>query len=33
MSEKFNQEFAKYDADGSGTIGKPNPKIIWYHFT
>jgi len=20
MSEKFNQEFAKYDADGSGTI-------------
>ena len=21
MSEKFNQEFAKYDTDGSGTIG------------
>ena len=27
MSEKFSQEFAKYDADGSGTIGK----MIWYH--
>ena len=22
MSEKFNQAFAKYDTDGSGTIGK-----------
>ena len=22
MSEKFNQEFAKYDTDGSGTIGE-----------
>ena len=29
MSEKFSQEFAKYDADGSGTIGK----MIWNHFT
>ena len=27
MSEKFNQEFAKYDADGNGSIGKI---YIWF---